>query len=829
MNFKKDALPHVLAIAFILVLYSIFFSPVYSGKQLVQGDIINSRGAVQAINEHYIKHGERTLWTNSLFGGMPTYMVSTIYYGQIIHNGFQEIISILPHPINTFCLGAIAFYILLLSMGTSIPIAILGAIGFSFTSYELVTIEAGHNSKVYTTFMLPFLLSGVLLVFQKKYIKGLVICALSSSLLITGNHYQIIYYFVFGLVAIGVYYVIIDLKNNNINELIKKIGVLVIAALIGIGSNAGKLLCDFDYIPNSTRGKKELVDNKAAGSKADAAMGYDYAFAWSQGKLETATLLIPFYYGGSSVQKLDKKSNVYKAVKENTRDNAQAKSISQSAPLYWGQQPGTSGPIYFGAVFCFLFVLALFSWKNNLKYVMIGVVLFLTMIAWGGNFKILNYFLFDYFPGMNKFRAVAMALSVAQLFFMIIAAMGVHQFVESTSDDKQKILFKSAGITLGITALLIMIGLSQSFSGPIDAKLSQWPVWLKEALFEDRKALLISDGLRSMVMIAIGATILYLLHVKKLTYQIGMGALILISLSDLWVVNKRYVYEDKFKKKVYETSFKATPASEFILQDKDYNRVFNVSSNTFNENITSYYHNSVGGYRPAKMQRYQDLAENRLYQEKQILTNALKQTQNETAFNKQLFPNMNTLNMLNTKYIIYNPNAKPLINQSALGNAWFVKDVAEVNTANEEMDYIKVKEWNPSQSAVINKEQYSVSQKAFAGTGEIKLTNYKADEMTYEVTASDKSFIVFSDIFYPNGWNVTIDDQDAEFVRTNYVLRGLEVPKGKHTIKCEFKPSVYTTGNSISMVSSIGLLLLIGFGIFKSFKGTAEPEDLDEE
>ena len=825
MDFKKDILPHIIAVGFIFVLFSIFFSPIYSGKQLVQGDIINSRGATQAITEHYEKYGERTLWTNSLFGGMPTFMVGTHHYGQLINNGFQKIMGILPHPINTFCLGAISFYILLLSMGASIPIAVLGAVGFSFSSYELITIEAGHNSKVYTTFLLPLLIAGVFMVYKEKYIKGVALSALSAALLIAGGHYQIIYYCTFGLVAISIYYIITDFKAGKTPVLAKKIGFIIIAAIIGIGANAGKLLCDFEYIPNSTRGKKELTDNKA-GSKADAAMDYDYAFSWSQGILETSTILIPYYYGGSSNQKLDKKSSIYQAVKQNTRDNAQAKSISENAPLYWGNQPFTSGPVYFGAVFCFLFVLALYSWDSKLKYILIGNVVFLTMIAWGGNFKMLNYFLFDYFPGMNKFRAVAMALSVAQLFFTIIAAMGVHHFIESVEESKkQKLLFKSAGITLGITALLIIIGVSQNFIGSVDQQLSKWPAWLVDALHEDRKALLISDGIRSIILIAIGTIILYLIHLKKLTYQMGTGALIVICLFDLWSVNKRYVYEDKFKKKAIESNFSASAASEFILKDKDYNRVFNISSNTFNENITSYYHNSVGGYRPAKMQRYQDLIERRLNPEKGILVNALKQTQNEAAFNAQLFPKLSTLNMLNTKYIIYNPNAKPLINNSALGNAWFVNTVNSVTNANEEMDFISQKDFDPSKTAVVNKEQFDVSKESFSGTGNIKLTEYRADLLTYEVDASDNSFIVFSDVFYPNGWNVTIDDKPAEFVRANYILRGLEVPKGKHTISCSFKPSVYATGNTISLIASVALLLLIGFGIFMEMKRAKKMED----
>ena len=821
-DFKKDLLPHIIALAALFIILSAFFAPVYSGKTLRQSDIVQHKGASKAIVDYREKNGEEPLWTNSLFGGMPAFMVSTNHTGEFFTKVFKNIRNTLPQHINLLFFGGVCFYIFMIIAGFTPTIAFSASISFLFSAYTLVTLEAGHNSKIETLSFIPLVLAGIYLVFNKRYLMGAVILVIATSMLVNSGHYQIMFYAFLAVAIASLYYIVNIIKNKDFAGLGKIIGVFAIAILIAIGNNFSKLFTSLDYLQNhSTRGKKELVDNKK-GSTKSSAMDYDYAFSWSYGVLESSTWVIPYYYGGASSEDVGKNSETYKVLKKNNVPAAQAKNFVSNLPTYWGDQPFTSGPTYFGAVIFLFFILSFFLWDNKLKWYILSSIVFIWFLSLGKNFSSLNYFLFDNLPGMNKFRAVMMASSIAHIFYILMAMIGVYQVFKKENLDNG-LLMKGIGGSLGFIILLILIGLSQDFSGAVDAQLANQPGWILDAIREDRKGMLLSDSFRTIIFIVLGAVAVFLKKSNKMNPQQFSIAITLLILVDLWGVSKRYINEDNFSKSIKAEAFKTSKADEFILRDNSNYRVFNIASNTFNENNTSYVHQSIGGYRPTKMQRYQDIIERRLQGEKQMLIGALKQTQNIDALSQQIFPKMTVTNMLNGKYLIYNPNAQPLVNNSALGNAWFVKNIKKVNSPNEEIDALNT--INPKETAVIDVSNFDVSKENFTGSGTIKLIDWDLNYLKYEYNSTDDAFIVFSENYYNNGWIVTLDGNEIDHVRVNYILRGLEAKKGKHTLEFKYKPDNYYTNNRIASISSVLSFILIGAGLFIGFKNRKEDDE----
>ena len=789
IDFKNIILPHIIALTVLFSILSVFFAPVYSGKTLVQNDIIQHTGAAKAINDFRDKHGEEPLWTNSLFGGMPAFMVSTRHTGEIFTSLIHTFRRALPEHINLLFIGGISFYILMIVAGFTPTISLTASISFIFSAYTLVSLEAGHNGKIETLAYSPLVLAGIYLVLKKDFIKGFIISLIGTTMFINSGHYQIMYYLFLGVGISSVYFIVKYIQDKDLISIGKIMGVFAIVILIAIGNNYSKLFTSLDYIQNhSTRGKKELKDNKE-GATDEAAMDYDYAFAWSYGILESATLVIPYYYGGSSREDLGTKSATYEALKSNNVPSSQAKNFVANLPTYWGEQPFTSGPTYFGAVIILFFILAFVLWNSKLKWYLLGAIIFTWFLSLGKNLSSFNYFLFDNLPGMNKFRAVAMATSVTQLFVVIVAMTGIYLVYKNDEIDIKKV-FKGIGISIGGVILLVLIGISQDFSGVVDAQLANQPGWILDAIREDRKNLLLSDAFRTLIFMALASIVIFLKFNKKITSSQFSIAILVFILIDLWGVSKRYINEDNFSKNTKESAFKITPADELILQDKDNFRVFNVSTNTFNENNTSYLHQSVGGYRPAKMQRYQDIIERHLSKN-----------------------NMKVVDMLNTRYIIRGSQAKDVVkNPNALGNAWFIQNINSVNTPNEEIDALN--KFNPKDEAIVDLSRFNISNQNFNGKGNIKLVDWDLNYLKYEYDASDDAFVVFSENYYDNGWVSTVDGNEKEHIRVNYILRGMEVPKGKHSIEFKFEPQNYYTNNKIASISSIISFLLIGFVAF---------------
>lgn len=793
IDFKKLILPHLIALSALFIVLSVFFAPVYSGKTLVQNDIIQHSGASKAIQDYREEHGEEPLWTNSLFGGMPAFMVSTRHTGEIFTKTIHSIKQVLPKHINLLFVGGVSFYILMIVCGFTPTIAFSASLSFIFSAYTLVTLEAGHNSKIETLAFGPLVLAGLYLVFNKSYLKGGILSLIGTTMFLNSGHYQIMFYLFIGVAITSLYFIIKLIKEKDFLSIGKMFGVFVLVLLFSLGNNFSRLFTSLDYVQNhSTRGKKELVDNKK-GTTESSAMDYDYAFSWSYGILESATLVIPYYYGGSSREDLGKNSETYKALKQNNVPASQAKNFVANLPTYWGNQPFTSGPTYFGALIFLFFILAFILWDSKLKWYLLGAIVFTWFLSLGKNFSTLNYLLFDNLPGMNKFRAVAMASSVTQIFVVIVAMMGIYQVYKNENLDNTQ-LIKGIGISLGSIVLLMIIGISQDFSGAVDAQLASQPGWILDAIREDRKGLLLSDSFRTIVFIILGAIAIFLKKTNKFSPQqftIIIAALILF---DLWGVSKRYINEDNFSKSIKEEAFKITPADEVILQDKDNFRVFNVSTNTFNENNTSYLHQSVGGYRPAKMQRYQDIIERHLSKN-----------------------NMKVVDMLNTRYVIRGKQAKDVVrNPNALGNAWFVKNIKSVNNPNEEIDALK--DFTPKNEAIIDISKFKPSKESYNGDGTVKLIDWDLNYLKYEYDASDDAFMVFSENYYSNGWISTIDGEEKDHVRVNYILRGMEVPQGKHVIEFKFRPENYYTNNKIATASSVFSFIIIGVALFFGFK-----------
>ncbi|HEY8402777.1 MAG TPA: hypothetical protein VIK89_16020, partial [Cytophagaceae bacterium] len=647
------------------------------------------------------KTGQEALWTNSMFGGMPLYILNVVYNGDLmlkIMNG----IRFLPKPADVVILGFISFYILLLVLRCGPKLSFIGAFAYAFSSYTIISIEAGHIYKVLAISYAPLLFSGVVLVFRKKYLLGMALTALAVAFELASQHYQITYYFAILLVIYGINEFVQALKNKTFPSFIKSVAVLLVAALLGVGTNAGRLWAVQEYGKYSIRGKSELTPKTDEVKASDSGLDKDYAFAWSQGILETVTLLVPDFYGGGSTVELTKNSETYKVLKNNGIPNSDIKNFIKSVPTYWGDQPFTSGPVYAGAVICFLFVLGLLIIAPRWKYwILFGTVLSI-MLAWGKNFETFNYFMFDYFPGYNKFRAVSMAITIA-LFCMpllgILALKKLTDYTEKGKNLEEELNVKVPLVNTKMNAIVLaavilgvpLLGMFL-FAGAADyvsAVDKQLPEWLVTAIREDRKSMLKLDAFRSLFLILVAATILYFYVRKKIQTTVMVLSIAALTVFDLWMVDKRYLSNDDFSKGSIEDEFKPDLADQMILKDTTLSyRVFNLQ-NPFNDARTSYFHKSIGGYHGAKMQRYQDIIEHHLSKN-----------------------NIRVLNMLNTKYVKTGDPQNPVQqNPGALGNAWFVRSIQTVNSPDEEIQ--ELNDFEPEETAVVDISKFSTSQKEY--------------------------------------------------------------------------------------------------------------------
>ena len=815
----KKILPDLIAIALFAVLsFAYFFPADLDGRILFQHDSSAGVGAGQEATEYYEATGERTRWTNSLFGGMPTYQIAPSYDTTQPLNWVEKAYRLfLPEYVQLTFILMLGFYILMRAFGMSAWLSALGGIIWAFSSYFFILISAGHIWKFITLAYIPPTIAGMVLVYRGKWLWGSVLTALFVALQIKSNHVQMSYYFLFVMLFMAIAYGVEAYKAKQLPRFWKATGVLVIAGLIGVATNLSNLYHTYSYSKETMRGKSELVYEGDAAQQTSSGLNRDYITQWSYGIGETWTLLVPNFKGGASVPLAANETAMKKA-------NPLYSNIYTQLTQYFGEQPMTSGPVYVGAFVLFLFILGCFIVKGPMKWALLGATIFSILLSWGKNFMPLTDFFIDFVPMYNKFRAVSSILVIAEFTIPLLAILALKRIFDEPSVLKQTRngLIVSTILTFGV-ALILWIWPSFMGSGFIPTQEMQMLqnalspnelVPLVSNMSEMRAAMVSADALRSMLIIAIGLAILYFFIVGKLKKTYTIGAIALLCLVDMWGVNKRYLNDEQFvPNSIKRTTFVQTPADKHILQDDalDY-RVLNLTGSTFNENNTSYWHKSIGGYHAAKLRRYQEMIDHHISPEIEAAYNEIAQASG--AMEEVDGSKFNVLNMLNTKYFILpagrNGEAIPIQNPYAYGNAWFVKDVNYVANANEEIETLY--DINPRETAVVDKRfeetLKGVTTNNTDSLASITLTSYSPNHLVYETTNETDGIAIFSEIYYPDGWQVTIDGQPATLARANYILRALHLPAGKHVVEMKFDPQSLHLTEGIAYGALV--LLLIG-------------------
>ena len=800
--FKRNQNVFLAIIVFFAISY-LYFSPILEGKVIKQSDVENLKGGFTEIRHYKETTGNYALWSNSMFCGMPTYLMWLGYPSNIAGKLMDWYNLILPNPINTIFLYLVGFFILLRTLKMNVWLSVMGAVAFTFSSYNFAIIAAGHTNKAIVIGLFAPTMAGIILAYRNELLKGAAVTALALALQIKANHYQMSYYLA---MAIGIYVIvqfIYAIKDKTIANFFKSSAVLAAAAVLAVAVNITPLLLTEEYAKESIRGKSELtLDPKASKD----GLSEEYAFEYSYGVGESFTLLIPNFNGGASAGALSKNSETYKFLKDRNVPNAP--QIIKQLPLYWGDQAFTAGPIYFGAIVLFLFILGFFIVQRKEKWWILATVVLTLALSWGKNFLFLSDFFFNHFPYYNKFRAVSSILTVTSLLVPLMAAFAVEEIINTK--ENSKVLLKkvrNAFFVVGGLALLfaVMPGLAGSFINETRDKASFGESYeqLISAISADRESLLRMDALRSFAFILIGAGLLYAFIAKKIKSNYLLIGLALTITIDMWAVDKRYLNNDNFGKKVKNLDNEVPPNVvdlEILKDPAMYYRVYNLTVNPFTDGNTSRYHKSIGGYHAAKLKRYQELIENQISK-----------------------GNMNVLSMLNTKYFITAPQgsnqAIPQINQMACGNAWFINDIKYVASADSEM--LALTNFDPKQTVFIDqrfKERVGTMNLKKDSTANIALTYYSPDTLNYTSNTAAESFAVFSEIYYEKGWNAYVDGQKTDHFRVNYVLRGMKIPAGKHEVSFRFEPANYFLGEKIAGISSILLLLLVAGNLFMAYK-----------
>lgn len=818
----RRLLPHLLAIIGFLALAIMYMSPVLKGQQLAMHDVdrfVALQSEIRKYADEYIG------WTNTLFGGMPAFLIGGNYSKSIfitIHAIVMAIFNFKSTFIGLYLVGA---YLMLKALRCNLWTSVLGAIGFAFFTYNLQIIEAGHVSKVYALAYLPLIAAGVIYGFNQRPWLGAALLSLGLGLQVQANHLQITFYSAIVLGVLAIFETIRAFKNGTIKPLFTFLGASSVFCGLALATNTARLWTIYDHTKETIRGGSELTPVKGeasnAGDNDKKGLTKDYAFAWSYGKLETLTFLIPDFSGGSSGGELDTKSESYKTLTRYGIDGQNAAQFAYSLPTYWGDQTFVGGGVYAGAIICFLFVLGLFYADKRYKIPFLIAGIITLFLGWGSNFSALNYFLFDYVPGFNKFRSVSMILSLTQFCMIIIAALGVKQLIENRPSWEQfkKPLFISLTTTAGLALILAIIPSLVGLRSPNDTAFVEQIAQsfgnnkaaandLYNALIEDRASMLRSDALRTVLFIVLAAAILWAFVTNKLNNTaVVVGILAGLSLIDLWSVNKRYLNSDDFRPK-YEAAQAQEPnaADQQILRDTDPDyRVLDVTSNPFADPRASAFHKSIGGYSASKLRRTQDLIE------RQMVKN-----------------NMAVFNMLNTKYfIVLDAKKQPIAQQNpgALGNAWFVRELKMVNNADEEIAALD--NFNPGRTAIVDKRFTEVlkgAQPSSDSTGTIRLTSYHPTKLAYESNTSSPQIAVFSEMFYKGNddWKSYIDGQEVPHFRADYVLRAMVIPAGKHSIEFKFEPQTVAKGQQIDWISSLLLGLSLALAFFMDFRRPKE-------
>ena len=738
---------------------------------MTQHDIVQGVSSGQEIREFREETGKEALWTNSMFSGMPAYLINVYWNGDLTRHLHNLLSLYLPSPARYAFLGMLSFYILLLSFRVNPYLAIVGGIAYGINSFTMVSIEAGHIWKVSAVTYMPLVLAGLQLIMQKRTLLGIGLTASAVGLLVRTNHIQIAYYLFFVLLVFWLVYLITSAKKKDLPSFGKITAFITIGGLLGLSTNLGKLWASAEYGAYTIRGKSEL---KANTQSTSGGLDRDYAFNWSNGIMESFTFMVPYFYGGSHAENVGTKSRFAKELRKAGVNQGQIRQISQRLPIYWGDQPFVAGPIYPGVIIVFLFVLGIFTVKGPVRSWLVITVILGFVLSWGKNFSTFNYLMFDYFPLYNKFRAVSMALIIPILCLPILGFLGLSEFLKSP--DK-KVLFKAVGIVAGVLLLFLISSTFMGFRSPNDASINQ-QVFL-DAIIAQRKSMFQASTLRSLFLVLIAASLLYFFAQEKLRHTFFVGLLSILILFDLYPVDKKYIANEKFSNPSNSTAYSADAADLRIQSENGHFRVLNLAVSPFNDATTSQHHASVGGYHGAKLRRYQDLIDYHLNSE---IQHAISQIQGGT-FNISGIP---VLSMLNTKYFKLGSSENAVLaNGRALGNAWFVSDIKSAKDADDAI--AQVASTDLSGTAISEKLQ---SQTGLS-RGTITLSEYQPNLLTYQSSNEGDGFAVFSEVYYEKGWKAFIDGSEATIHQVNYLLRGMEIPAGDHTIEFRFEPKAY--------------------------------------
>ena len=834
MRTYKKFLPDVVVIlVFAIISFAYFLVPVTQGKILFQHDASAGVGSAQELTEYQNRTGETTRWTNSIFGGMPTYQMSPSYQST---DGLSQVMNAyhLWLPDNVWFLFAylLGFYILLRAFDFRQTLAALGSIMWAFSSYFLIIIAAGHLWKVMALAYLPPMIAGIVLAYRGRYLSGFIVTALFTAFEIKANHVQMTYYYLFIILFMVIAYLVKAVREKQLTGFMKSTGVVAAAAVIGIAINLSSLYHTWQYQKESMRGKSELVKKNAA-NQTSSGLDRDYITQWSYGIDETLTLLVPNAKGGATVP-LSK--NATAMAKADPQIQSMIPQLYDAIPQYFGTQPGTSGPVYVGAFVLFLFILGLFIVRGSMKWALLAATVLSVLLAWGHNFMGFTNFFLDYIPMYAKFRTVASILVIAEFTIPLLAALALKKMVDEPEvlTKQMKFVYISLALTAGVALLIALFpGMMEPFVSDQERQMitsiqgmdGNTANTILSNIATMREAMVSADAWRSVIIILIGFALLFLYKMKKLRAEYMVICMAVLCLVDMWQVDKRYLNDEMFvPKSERDMPHQATSTDLAIMKDKslDY-RVLNLASNTFNENETSFFHKSIGGYHPAKLRRYQEMIDAYIAPEVQAAMQAIaaKNGNMQEVDGAKVFP---VLNMLNTKYFILplqGGATMPLQNIYAQGNGWFVDKINYVADANAE--YAGVGKIDVRHEAVADKKFESVLGQAQSNdsTAIVKLVKYEPNNLQYTIESKKGGVVVFAEIYYP-GWTATIDGQPVELGRVNYILRALNVKAGKHTVVLDFHPTSISTTETIAYIAIVILLLaIIGAGYMR-FKNRKE-------
>lgn len=784
----------LMAAAVFLLLSVMYFLPQLKGEVLQQSDVLSGRAMVQEAQEWQEKTGRTMLWTNSMFGGMPTYQMSAPQKNNLlkwVHEAHQFFIQ---RPIGYFLAAMLGCYIVLVLLGAGHWASMLGAVAFGLTTNQFVLFETGHMSKFMTIVYSSYVIGGTILAYQRKYFAGALLFVLGMGLSLYNNHVQMTYYLGMFLIVYVLIMLVLSIRTKELSSFVRASALLVAGVLVALGSYASKLWTTVEYTSDTMRGGPVLEAPLETASEGSTVPGleWEYAMRWSNGIKDIIAMVIPRGAGGSGSEELSENAAVVKDLR--------AKGVKPNfgMPLYFGSLPFTAGPVYIGASVLFLFVFGLFYMRPALKWWFLGIVIFSILLSFGKHFAILNKPLFDFLPMYNKFRAPSSVLSVTALIIPIGAALGLGGFMKGHVSTFQRPIWIALGIVGGLSLLIALFGPSlMSFSSPADERLAAQG-WNVEALIKDRKSAMTADAWRSVIWVLLCTAVIWVYHQGKIKQWLLLSGLGLFIIADLWAVGRRYIApEDFHPKRNVESVFDPRPVDQQILRDPALHyRVHDLTEDPFNSSIASYHHRTIGGYSPAKFQRYQDLIDRYIAQ-----------------------GNMNVLNMLNAKYfIIRDDTDQPSVRQNAgaMGNAWFVEDIHIMNSNREELEVLDTADL--SQNVFIHKD-FADQVEGFdpSKNGQIELTSYAPDEMIYRSSSSSDQLAVFSEIFYGpgKGWQAYIDGKEVDHFRANYILRAMKIPAGEHEIKFTFNPRSYKLGEMISLIFSLLIIIALLYGLYR--------------